>query len=237
MKRAFRIPLIALLSLLASLFISLPALAVPQLPASFYGKAKVNGSNVPDGTSIQALIDGQVYGETVSQTYEGDSVYALNVSGDDSDTTAKDGGREGDTIQFKIGGVLATQTGTWHSGTNVNLDLAVSSSEPIATPAPTSIPVPTQTAIVLVPTALPATATQSNQAAATTVPPARITTEQTGPSVKSTLQPQAVQATAAPEASGEKGSGSTAAVVVSVAIGIGAILTGYYFLVMRKKNL
>jgi hypothetical protein len=29
-----------------------------------------------------------------------------------------DGGREGDTITFNVGGILANETATWHSATN-----------------------------------------------------------------------------------------------------------------------
>ena len=229
MKHVIKLSLITLLSLLVSLFITLPALAVPVLPSSYYGTIKVNAAKVPDGTTVQALIDGQVYGETVTLTYQGDSVYAVDVLGDDSDTTAKDGGREGDPIQFKIGGVLVDQTGTWHSGTNVNLNLTASSSEPVATPEPTSILVPTQTPILLVePTALPATATQPVLATATAVQPAQVTT----------APDQSASSSAVPVNATHKGSGNSATVVATIAVvGIVAILVGYYFLVFRKKKM
>src|SRR5512137_2051784 len=110
MKHGLRIASLALASLIFSLFITLPALAVPPIPSSFYGTVKVNGANVPDGTVVQALIDGNVYAEALTQTYQADSVYSLNVLGDDTDTTVKDGGRQGDIVQFTIGGVLASQT-------------------------------------------------------------------------------------------------------------------------------
>jgi hypothetical protein len=150
MKHLARILSLTLVVLLTSLFITTPALAIPPLPSSFYGTVKVNDANVPDGTAIQALIGGQVYAEGLTQTYQGNSVYALDVRGDDPDTAVKDGGREGDVIQFKIGGALANQTGVWHTGTNVNLDLTASSSVPITTPQDTPSPVPTQTAIEVI---------------------------------------------------------------------------------------
>jgi hypothetical protein len=150
MKHLARIFSLTLVVLLTSLFITTPALAIPPLPSSFYGTVKVNDANVPDGTAIQALIGGQVYAEGLTQTYQGNSVYALDVRGDDPDTAVKDGGREGDVIQFKIGGALANQTGVWHTGTNVNLDLTASSSVPITTPQDTPSPVPTQTAIEVI---------------------------------------------------------------------------------------
>lgn len=130
--------------------------AVPALPSSFYGTVRVNAANVPEGTQVQALIGGQVVAVGVTQTYQGDSVYVLDVPGDNPDTPAQDGGREGDVIQFIIGGLLADQTGQWRSGTNANLNLTAFSATPVHTPAPTLPPLPTQTAIVILPsTALP----------------------------------------------------------------------------------
>ena len=132
---------------LISLLITLPALAIPPLPSSFYGTLKVNGANVPDGTLVQALINGQVFATGYTQTYQGASVYALNIPGDDTDTTLQDGGRENDPIKFEIGGALADQTGTWKSATNVNLNLTATVVGEIAAPQATPSPVPTQTAI------------------------------------------------------------------------------------------
>jgi hypothetical protein len=122
------------------LFVVIPAAAFPTLPSSFYGTVKVNGENLPDGTAVQALIGHLVVVEGQTQTYEGGSVFAINVPGDDPATAHQDGGREGDTIYFKVGDVLAEQMGTWHSGTNVELDLTAVFAEPTDTPqaSPTS---------------------------------------------------------------------------------------------------
>jgi hypothetical protein len=110
---------------LISLFLTTPAMAFPPLPSSFYGTVKVDAANVPDGTSIQALINGKVIVEAKSLTYQGDSVYTLDVLGDDTDTSVVDGGRDGDKIIFTIAGQVAEQTGTWRGGTNVVLNLSV----------------------------------------------------------------------------------------------------------------
>ena len=135
---------------LVSLFITVPVLAIPNLPSSFYGEVRVNDVYVPDGIVVRALIDGQVYAEGYTQTYKGASVYTLDVPGNDAATTTQDGGSDGDKVQFEIGGVLADQTGTWHSATSVRLDLTASSARPLATSQSTPSPVPTQTPIVLV---------------------------------------------------------------------------------------
>ncbi len=110
---------------LVSLAATSRVLAFPPLPSSFYGTVKVNGENVPDGTLVRALIDGQVYAEVKSQTYQGDSVYTLDIPGDDSSTAVVEGGHEGDTVVFNVGGATTDQTGSWKSGTNIKLNLSI----------------------------------------------------------------------------------------------------------------
>jgi hypothetical protein len=69
------------------------------------------------------------------QSAGGNLVYSINVSGDDSDTPAKDGGVAGDLITFSIGG-RAVATATWASGANLNTNIhppqpAVANSGPV----------------------------------------------------------------------------------------------------------
>ena len=117
MSRLYRTS-ISLLILCSAIF-ACPssALAVPALPSSFYGTVKVGGANVPDGTVVQAFNGDRIAAQGYTQMYQGDSVYSLDVPGDNTDTVVIDGGREGETITFKVGGVLADEAGTWHSGT------------------------------------------------------------------------------------------------------------------------
>ena len=115
-----------LLSVLISIPATEPALAFPPLPSSFYGTVKVDGVNVPDGTRVQAVIAGVPYAEAATQTYQGESVYSLDIKGDDLDTQVVDGGIEGDPIVFMVGKETADQTGAWQGGTNTNLNLSVS---------------------------------------------------------------------------------------------------------------
>jgi hypothetical protein len=234
-----------------SLVITIPALAIPSLPASFYGTAKVNAANVPDGTVIQALVGGQVIAEGFTQTYQGDSVYALDVPGDNTDTETQDGGREGDSIQFKIGGALADQTAVWHTGTNVNLNLTAPSSGPVATPQATPSPVSTQTAIVLIqPSPIPvtpilATIVPASSTPATLAQPSQVATQQAQPSQIATrlAQPlpmptspvQPSPTSAASENEKDNGSGNIAQVAFPIIALVVAIIAGYIFLVFRKK--
>ena len=102
------------------------AQAVPPLPSSFHGTVKVHGENVEEGTVISAWINGVKYAETASLMYEGDSVFAIDVPGDDTSTVdVIEGGVDHDTIVFKIGDLEAFETGLWIKGTYVELNLSV----------------------------------------------------------------------------------------------------------------
>ena len=124
---------ISLISLLAAR----PVLAFPSLPSSFHGTVQVNAANVPDGTLIKASINGRAYAEKQTQTIKGVSMYALNIPGDDPTTTDVEGGRDGDTIVFSIGGTEADQTGLWKSGTSIALNLSVSTHSTLIAPQDT----------------------------------------------------------------------------------------------------
>lgn len=151
-------------------------LAVPPLPSSFYGTVTLNGSNVVEGTVIEALINDIVIGESQTLMYEGKSVYAIDVNGDDSSTTQVEGGKEGDVIYYRIGGLLAKETGTWHSGVNFELNLTINAQATLQPPEPTKTPIPTQTPInnptqavatatIIEPTKQPTQAVNQNQGA------------------------------------------------------------------------
>ena len=104
------------------------AKAVPPSPSSFSGRVTINGQNVPDGTEMSAWIDGVKYATASSSTYEGHSVYLLDIPGDDpTSLDVIEGGVDDDTIVFRIGALEleAEQTGTWISGDDVSLDLSV----------------------------------------------------------------------------------------------------------------
>jgi len=118
---------ILVLLCVSNLFLYSSSRAFPVLPSSFYGTVQVDGANVQPGTSIKAMISNQVFAESKTIMYEGKSVCSLTIPGDDNDTSELDGGQEGDQITFEIGGVAADQTGEWHSGTNVELNLTASS--------------------------------------------------------------------------------------------------------------
>jgi hypothetical protein len=222
-----------------SLFLATPALAIPPFPSSFYGTVKVNSKNVPDGTLVQALIGGQVYAKGFTQTYQGNSVFALDVPGDDTDTTALDGGRDGDIVQFKVGGAAADQTAVWRVGTNVALNLTVSSSKPIEAPRVPPSPIPTQTAIVLVqqPSAIPPAAGEDSPASTLPAQPSPVPTEISRSLDDPITDIQLTSTHVPPQAAAENGSGNISTVVVLVIALPVVTAMGYTFLTLRKKKM
>ena len=98
--------------------------APPPLPASFYGTVKSSGENVPIGTQVSARINGVQYAVSPYTVFNGETVYSLNVPGDDPETPGIiEGGVPGDTIVFFVGSIQAAQTAIWQGGINVNLNL------------------------------------------------------------------------------------------------------------------
>ena len=119
--------------------------AAPPVPASFYGTVKVNGANVPTYVQVEALIGGVTYAVGPVQVSGADTVYALNVPGDIPETPGKEGGTTGETIQFRVGGLLCAQTAVWQSGAHTNLNLTATGTLPTLTPTNTSVPTNTPT--------------------------------------------------------------------------------------------
>ncbi len=103
-----------------------PAVAVPPpppLPSSFWGT--LGGEGLDVGDPVTAEIDGVEYAYSQVQLVGGETVYALNVPGDNPSTAAIEGGTSGDTIVFKVNGTPAKETAVWQSGTNVKHDLTL----------------------------------------------------------------------------------------------------------------
>jgi hypothetical protein len=103
-----------------------PALAMPPLPSSFYGAITISGANAPVGAQVSATINGTQYAYNTVQSYQGQTVYSLDVPGDDDATAGMiEGGVQGDTVVFWLAGTPANETAVWHSGTNVARNLTV----------------------------------------------------------------------------------------------------------------
>jgi hypothetical protein len=91
----------------------------PQLPHLFTGTVSVTSppGPVPEGTMVEALVDGVEKAET---TVNATSGYQLIVPGDQSD--------DGKIVTFKVAGVQADQTAAWVSGElDYGFDLTIAS--------------------------------------------------------------------------------------------------------------
>lgn len=88
--------------------------APPSFPRRFYGTVKVYGEWVPEGTLLIARVEGTEIIVTTQTALEynpvsgqNNSVYSLDILGDDPSTSQKEGGALGDRVYFEIeyGGV------------------------------------------------------------------------------------------------------------------------------------
>jgi hypothetical protein len=77
----------------------------PQLPHYFTGTVSTLKGPVPEGTVVEALLDGVKKAETTVNT---ESRYELDVPGEVGD--------EGKIVSFKVAGVQANETAAWVSG-------------------------------------------------------------------------------------------------------------------------
>jgi hypothetical protein len=118
-----KLKVVVLLAVVALLLF--PALAFsaempPERPCRFYGTVQVDGVDVPAGTTIQAIIGGEVVGETTTtiSSTTGGSYYGVVIVQPEGATYS------GAAVTFKIGTKSAEQTGTWTIGENFNTDLS-----------------------------------------------------------------------------------------------------------------
>jgi len=98
----------------------------PQLPHYFAGTVSViiPPGPVPEGTVVEALVDGVKKAET---TVNEESGYELLVPGEFGD--------EGKIVSFKVAGVQASQTAAWVSGeANYDFDLTIVAALPFPLP-------------------------------------------------------------------------------------------------------
>lgn len=103
-----------------------PISALPPMPPNqFWGTATIGGTPAPDGLIISARINGVEYANTTTSDGEYGVVSAFYLPSDNPDTPEKDGGVNGDTIEFYVEGVKANETGTFQWGSVRQLDLTV----------------------------------------------------------------------------------------------------------------
>jgi hypothetical protein len=96
-------------------------------PCRFHGTVRLNGADVPDGTVIKAIIDGDEYTTTTPALVDGDPVYGASTYALKIVPVAGAAYAEGAPIIFMIGAYTAIQTGSWETGGNIVLNLSASS--------------------------------------------------------------------------------------------------------------
>ena len=114
--------------------------AQSAIPHTFIGKARIDGAIAAPGTTVQALVDGQVVSE-----------FAVTATGDYLLIVVPDTGESfnGKTVRFRVGGKDSPQSERWISGGDSMLDLGTAAARPTPRPVPirpvvrpTSTPVP-----------------------------------------------------------------------------------------------
>lgn len=112
---------VVLLAVVALLLFPAMALAQepPERPCRFYGTVTVNGAQVADDTLITAMIGGVAVGNATTPYLAGPSTYSVLIE------QPEGADYDGATVTFQIGGLTATQTGTWEAGKNEELNLSV----------------------------------------------------------------------------------------------------------------
>ena len=105
------------------LTIPLPVKAIPQLPERFQGRITINGIPAPTGVEVTTTINGIT--EVFSAITDVQGNYSLlYVKGDNPDTAQAEGGNNGDTVRFFVGGAYAG-TNTFNSGDSHTLNLNI----------------------------------------------------------------------------------------------------------------
>lgn len=126
-----KIGFLTLLTVVALLVVPVTALAQPIPPHQFTGTVTLDGKAAPDGTSVEAVIDGA----TVATASTSGGKYALRVVQPDGAVYT------GKTVSFKVRTVLAAETAKWTMGELTTLNLtAVTATPTPAAPTPTPTP-------------------------------------------------------------------------------------------------
>jgi|GEM_PF-4229782 hypothetical protein len=126
--------LLVIVGTMLTLLIPSISLATTPIPHQFYGDVLVNGSSAPDGTTIEAKIDGAV----VATNTTTDGVYGSNPN--IFFITDPDGNRDGDIVSFFVDGVDSESTAVFSNGTLTNLDLTITEEGFVPPEADTTAP-------------------------------------------------------------------------------------------------
>ena len=122
--------------------------ASPPPPCKFRGTVRLNGEFVSDGTKVSFWSDdwGTMWAEVDSFTHEGESVYSIQLGGDDPVTPEKEGPVQDEWVRFKVDGYDTGQRRQWRTAETVVEDLTATGPTPTPSHTPTEGPTATNTA-------------------------------------------------------------------------------------------
>ena len=99
-------------------------------PSSYFGTLTSAGAPVAPGLLVTAEVGGGIFGST--ETFEAldasgqpIAAFLLDVPADLTETPDREGGLEGETVAFRVEGVLAPESALWSDGSHLELDLTV----------------------------------------------------------------------------------------------------------------
>ncbi len=112
-----------------------PQEVAPQMPYKLFGTVTVDGSAAAAGTEIVATVGTGADANTVTTTVFGSNgSYALDMPADDPDTSADEGGVNGDAVALTLAtGAPFNESATFTSGATERLDLTADSIDCLAT--------------------------------------------------------------------------------------------------------
>ena len=107
------------------ILLSMPkVVAQPMPPCVFSGYVNVGGNPAPDDLIVTAKVVGINNLNWTAVTKDG--TYSIVIPSDKPDTSEKDGGINGDIIEFYINDAETGQTATFESGRIKEVDLSIS---------------------------------------------------------------------------------------------------------------
>ena len=129
---------------LAVALCSIPVAAQPPIAPTgeainnFFGTVTIGGSSAPDGLTVSAKIEGVEYDTAITVNgWYGDGPepeHMLKIPADNLATPQKDGGLNGDTVEFFVEGIKTNETAIFKSMTYSRLNLTVPAFIPAAQP-------------------------------------------------------------------------------------------------------
>lgn len=179
-------------------------------PVRVFGTVTVDGATPPQGTTVEAFVDGVLCGEgTVRQLGAEIGVgYVVDVL---PSSERRACGEDGKQIRLKVGGRDVDQTATYVPGSFIRLDLTVSGAVQTPPPGPTPSPFPAATpaapAVSPTPAATPAPAASPSPAPGASPAPSPSPGAEAGPTPTPAATPGA-----SPAASPAPGASATPAV-------------------------